>query len=293
MRKDIRSCHLNPWVFLLSDLCTFLIFCYWCWCKLRQTHRTFPFQTAVSTVCKCMYKVCVHAPECDCTCVCVLSVPYPCSSQLLKSSDFSSHEQSLLKLLSARLGAVHFPSQLAHKSYAKIPHWLFFPCEGSSLPQANVLANGDLLSGFIEYFILRRARSLSFYVNSSAFCPTPVWILICMWLHRAVGWGTDQAQKRKTILGVDVVFTLQSVADKDYHDLPVKVLLWRQRKRFILLSSICLICCLFCCVILIFSQWNIEMSPHFITMVGEHWQRHISLFFSVQTSGMLLIQAHV
>lgn len=229
-----------------------------------------------------------------CVCVCVLSVLYPCSSQLLKSSDFSSHEQSAQTTV-CQTRCCAFPFTARTQIICKGPALIIFSMWRvfTATTQANVLANGDLLSGFIEYFILRRARSLSFYVNSSAFCPTPVWILICMWLHRAVGWGTDQAQKRKTILGVDVVFTLQSVADKDYRDLPVKVLLWRQRKRFILLSSICLICCLFCCVILIFSQWNIEMSPRFITMVGEHWQRHISLFFSVQASVMLLIQAHV
>ena len=72
--------------------------------------------------------------------------------------------------------------------------------------QANLPPDGDLPSGFIGSFILQRARSLSLYVNSSAFCPTPLWILLCMWTHRLAEWGT--AQKRKTILGVDVVWKI-------------------------------------------------------------------------------------
>lgn len=44
----------------------------------------------------------------------------------------------------------------------------------TATPQANLSADGDLLSGFIGSFTLQRARSLSLYVNSSAFCPTPL-----------------------------------------------------------------------------------------------------------------------
>lgn len=77
----------------------------------------------------------------------------------------NSHKPSLHKLVSIKRGAVRVPSQLAHKSYAKAPRCL---CRVfTATTQANPQADGTSLFGFAE----RRARSLSLYVNSSAFCP--------------------------------------------------------------------------------------------------------------------------
>lgn len=37
-----------------------------------------------------------------------------------------------------------------------------------------------------------KSKVAEFYVNSSAFCPTPLWIFICMWTHCVVGRGTQK-----------------------------------------------------------------------------------------------------
>lgn len=148
-----------------------------------------------------MYSVCVHAPVYVRMCVMYCTCPY--SSQLQKkSSCLNSHEPGLPKLLSDKCGAAHFPS---HTNRMQRPRAVYASTCGVSAAttQANLSADGDSLSGFIGSVNLPRARSLSLYVNSSAFCPAPLWILISMWTHCVAEWG--KAQQRRTILGVDVV----------------------------------------------------------------------------------------
>lgn len=149
----------------------------------------------------------------------------PCPSQLQKSSGLNSHETSLPKLLSDKCGAAHFPSHT--QIVCKGPASFMFPSVGSLLPPHRQICRP--LSGFIGSFILQRARSLSLYGNSSAFCPTPLWILICMWTHCVVELGhssTKEENNFKCGWGLKDFFCLmlvfQSVAGKDYRDLPVK-----------------------------------------------------------------------
>lgn len=136
--------------------------------------------------------VCVHAPECMCVCV----VYY--SSQLHKA---------LVKFLMSPTYPSYCPTTPCTSPHTQIvckrPRVVYVSmCRVSTATtHANLSADGDLLSGS---FILQTARSLSFYVNSSAFCPTPLWIMICMWTQLVVEWG--RAPKRKTISGVDAVW---------------------------------------------------------------------------------------
>lgn len=146
--------------------------------------------------------VCVHAPECMCVCV----VYY--SSQLHKA---------LVKFLMSPTYPSYCPTTPCTSPHTQIvckrPRVVYVSmCRVSTATtHANLSADGDLLSGS---FILQTARSLSFYVNSSAFCPTPLWIMICMWTQLVVEWG--RAPKRKTISGVDVVWGIFFLFDFDF-----------------------------------------------------------------------------
>lgn len=169
--------------------------------------------------------MCACSWVCVCVHVCVLDIPYPCSSQLLKNSEFNSREHSLLKLLSTRLGAVHFPSQLAHKSYAKAPppHWFFFHVKGLHCHHTGKSAG--------QWWLALRVHRVLYFAKSKVaefLCKFK-----CLLPHASLNfdlhvappscWMRDtQAQKRETIIGVDVVFSFQLVAGTDFHDLPVK-----------------------------------------------------------------------
>lgn len=145
-----------------------------------------------------MYSVCVHAPVYVRMCVMYCTCPY--SSQLQKKKLWFKFSRALSTQATVRQMqrcAFPFHTQIVCKG----PALFMLPRVGS--PQANLLADGDSLSGFIGSVNLPRARSLSLYVNSSAFHPAPLWILICMRTHCVAEWGN--AQQRGTILGVDVV----------------------------------------------------------------------------------------
>lgn len=79
-----------------------------------------------------------------------------------------------------------------HPNHMQTPHVVYFSMCGvlTATTQANPSADGDLLPGLIGSIIQRRARLPSLYVNSSAFCPTLLWFLICMWFHWAGECGT-------------------------------------------------------------------------------------------------------
>lgn len=68
------------------------------------------------------------------------------------------------------------PSQLAHKSYAKALRCLFFHVRGLLRHRVGKSVGRRRLALRVHrvLFIPQRARSLSFYGNSSAFCAMPV-----------------------------------------------------------------------------------------------------------------------
>lgn len=167
-----------------------------------------------------------------CECACFWVCPYVCVLH------YSSQLQKKLWLN---------PKSSAYPSYCPTMPWISLHTQivckrprvvyvstcrvFTATTQANLSADGDLLSGS---FILQTARSLSFYVNSSAFCPTSLWIFICMWTHCFVEWGT--APKRKAILGVDAVwkafwFRVSVGCVQHYHDFPLQELLNRGKKK--------------------------------------------------------------
>lgn len=162
-----------------SSKCTVLL------CQMLDIwNRPFkkPFQTTASTVVQCTYSVCARV------CVCSMCRCCPHSSSS-KSYGFRSSSPAYPR---------YRPSQFAHKSYAKACIVYFSMCMVlTATIQANLLADEDSHSGFIGSFILRGARSLSLYVNSSAFCSMPLWILICMWIHCVVECETLQHKRRK------------------------------------------------------------------------------------------------
>lgn len=126
--------------------------------KSRQMRPPF---VNVCTVCVCVY-VCILCIVCGLTVLNYNKLYYKFPR---RPADSSCCCTNLARLLS-----------LAHKSHAKGPALFVFPPEGALLPPRRQIRRpaGALLSGFIVSRVPRRARSLSFYVNQSAFCCTPV-----------------------------------------------------------------------------------------------------------------------
>lgn len=149
-----------------------------------------------SAVCKCMYRVCVHAPECLYVCVlyCSVRAMPSFSSTKPRISAINLYKLSLSKLLSDTRGAVHFPphTQIICKHLTVV----VFPHAGS--PQANPSADGDSANRVSHP---AKNKVAEFVWKFKCLLANATLNLICMWTQCVVERGTLQHKSFYMVAG--------------------------------------------------------------------------------------------